>query len=146
MGRGRRMLENAAVRRTRLDPIREITIETLTDGPSRGWIHTHGLARHGKPELEIRGAPLFMSRAGAAILNDIADYLLNDATQPLLPGQTIDGPGGPIRAVEGRADESLGYPANHYATPRLTLVDAESMGCGCDECAKEKAARSPFRS
>ena len=145
MGRGRRTLE-AAVRRMRLDPIREITIEALTDGPSRGWLHTHGLARHGKPELEIRGLPLFMRRAGSAILNDLAGYLLNDATAPLLPGQIIEGPGGPIRAVEGRPDDSLGYRADHYTTPRLTLVDAESMGCECDECAKEKAARPLFRS
>ena len=58
----------------------------MTDGPARGWLHTHGLSVRGLPELETRNVPLFLGNAAAGVLNDFADYLLNEATAPLLAG------------------------------------------------------------
>ena len=88
MSRARRMRGRSPLR-GRLDPRREIELHFVTSGPAKGWLHTHGLAAHGKPELEIRKVPLFLRGAAGAVLNDLADYLLNDATTPLLAGQTV---------------------------------------------------------
>ncbi len=58
-------------------------IHVVTGGPARGWVRTHGLAARGRPELEIRSVPLFLAPAAGRLLNDLADYLLNDAEAPL---------------------------------------------------------------
>lgn len=39
--------------RQRLDPKREILLHYVTDGPAKGWMHTHGLTAHGNPELRF---------------------------------------------------------------------------------------------
>ncbi len=128
----------------RLDPKREIVVHHVTDGPAKGWIHTHGLDAHGKPELEMRNIPLFLGAAATGILNDLADHLLNDATTPFLAGDLIAWGRWSIQVREARPDEEAGYGAEHYRTTRLMLVDAPSDGCACDECAKELARRSRF--
>lgn len=122
----------------RLDPQREVVLHYVTDGPARGWFHTHGLAAHGKPELEIRSVPGFLRPAAGEILNALADYLLNDATKPLVAGELIALGASSIRVLEGRADEEAGYDALHYdGCVRLVLVDPPPTGCECEECAKE---------
>jgi hypothetical protein len=139
----------AARRRTRsaskwgrLDPRREIELHYITDGPARGWVHTHGLAEHGKPELEIRNVPGFLSAAACDVLNDFSGYLLNEATTPLLAGQLVSlGPHSILVAV-AHPDESAGYERSHYdGCVRLTLIDAPSSPCDCAECRRELAQR-----
>lgn len=44
--------------------------------PNGVWVHTHGLAAHSLPELEIRGVrPLFLAYSAARMLNSIAAYM-----------------------------------------------------------------------
>jgi hypothetical protein len=142
MARTRPTPQRGARRRQRLDPTREIVVHQVTDGPAKGWIHTHGLDAHGKPELEIRNVPLFLGGAATRLLNDIADHLLNDAVSPFLPGDLVTGGRTSIQVLEARPDEGGGYDEAHYRTPRLVLVDAPGDACACDECAKELARRS----
>jgi hypothetical protein len=127
--------------RRRLDPRREIDLHHVTDGPAKGWIHTHGLAAHGRPELEIRNVPLFLGGDAARLLNDIAAYLLNDVAKPFVAGNLIHGGRAPIQVVEAHPDEDAGYDASHYRTTRLMLVDPPDDGCRCEECAAELARR-----
>ena len=37
-----------------------------------GWLHTHGLAEKGFPELEIRDLPNFLHEAALPILKEVA--------------------------------------------------------------------------
>ncbi len=135
---------NAARRARRpLDPRREVVIHHVTDGPGAGWLHTHGLSVHGKPELEIRSVPLFLGRHASALLNEIADYLLNEATAPLLAGQTMQCGRSVIQFVEGRPEPGAGYDPEHYLNcVRLVLVDPPDAGCACERCASERARGS----
>jgi hypothetical protein len=115
----------------------------ITEGAGRGWLHTHGLAEHGKPELEIRNVPGFLRSAAANLLNDLADYLLNDATKPLVAGQLIHIGTTSLQVVAARGDEEAGYDPAHYdGYVRLTVEDAPPTGCECEECAREHARRS----
>ena len=125
-------------RRRRLDPRREILIDLVTDGPAKGWLHTHGLEAYGEPELEIRGVPLFLGPLASRVLNDLADYMLNDAEGPVLAGQLIRFGRSSIQVVDGGPDDDAGYDAGHYRTPRLLLVDPPDTGCECDECARSR--------
>ena len=56
-GRARRVGRDARWPR-RVDVTSALTIHMISDGEGmRGWVHTHGMAAFGKPELEIRGLP-----------------------------------------------------------------------------------------
>ncbi|HSD20929.1 MAG TPA: hypothetical protein VLC54_12875 [Anaeromyxobacter sp.] len=140
MTRARRLRDRPRVR-WRLDPNREIELHHVTDGPARGWLHTHGLAAHGLPELEMRNVPLFLGKAAAGVLNDLADYLLNEATAPLLAGQLVRLGHYSVQVVAGQPDQAAGYDPEHYADIRLVVVDAPEMECACEECARELAQR-----
>jgi len=142
MSRIRPSRKGAPGRRERLDARREIVVHQVTDGPAKGWLHTHGLDAHGKPELEIRGVPLFLGAAAAALLNELADHLLNDALAPFVAGDLVRWGRSTFQVLEARPDEDAGYDAGHYQTTRLVIVDAPSDECACDECAREAAARS----
>jgi hypothetical protein len=143
MAHARRRLRPDPHMRQRLDPKREIVLHHVTGGPAKGWLHTHGLAAHGKPELEMRNIPLFLGAVAGGLLNDLADYLLNDATAPLVAGQLVQLGASAIRVVEGRPDADAGYDPAHYEDDgvRLELVDPPDTGCACDECAKDLARR-----
>lgn len=119
---------------------RTVVIHLVEDGPARGWIHTHGLAAHGRPELEARGIPLFAGPGVAALLNEIAAYMLENPDRPVLGGETMACRRATVLFLPGRADEALGYDEDHYATGRLTVVDPPG-GVPC-ECCREEAARS----
>lgn len=141
MAHPRRAPRPDRLRDRRLDPKREVMLHHVTDGPAKGWLHTHGLAAHGKPELEIRGVPRFLGRAAAGLLNDLADYLLNDATAPLAAGELIAWGASTIRVVAGEPDEAAGYDPAHYESVRLVIEDPPDSGCECAECSDDLARR-----
>ena len=121
-------------------------LELVCEGPARGWLHTHGLAALGHPELEIRGVPMFLGNAAAQVLGDLVEYLVNEATHPLLAGQTVGLARASFQVVEARPDEAAGYGEEHYRDARLTLVDLPPHPCDCDDCAREMAALQGWRS
>ncbi|MFT3914386.1 MAG: hypothetical protein QM704_09785 [Anaeromyxobacteraceae bacterium] len=143
---GTRSKRKRSAARARLDARSLVTLEVVCDGPARGWVHTHGLAALGHPELEIRGVPMFLGHAAAQVLGDLVDYLVNDATHPLLAGQNVGLARASFQVVEGHPDEAAGYDAYHYVDPRLTLVDLPPHPLDCDECVAEAAAREAARS
>lgn len=122
--------------RKKLDVMEEIQIHSLTDGPAKGWIHTHGLARHGKPELEMRRVPsLFFCSAGQ-MLNDIGQYML-DSGRSIRVGDTMELGRTLLLMLEGKADEEGGYDASHYRVPVLTVTALEHA---CEQCAAKARA------
>jgi len=130
-----------------------IIIHCVSNGETtRGWVHTHGMADHGCPELEIRGVPLFLMDAAGALLNDIAEYMIEcaDKGQPVQLGHVLSN-------TDGRAALSLvklpplSDEEGHYAVERWTLSDEPMRGlcceCGspggkCDENAPESGGAS----
>jgi hypothetical protein len=127
----------------RLDPRREILLHYVTEGPAKGWLHTHGLSAHGKPELEIKNVPIFLRVAAAGLLNDLAGYLLNDASAPLVAGDVVHAGADTVAVLAARADAEAGYdPAHYEGYVRLTIVDPPATGCECDACAEELARRA----
>jgi hypothetical protein len=146
MARARPAVRRGPRQRGRIDPRREMAVHVLTDGPSKGWVHTHGLAAHGMPELEMRNVPLFLGAAATGLLNDLAEYLLNDLAKPFVAGDLVHWDRSRIQVLEACADEDAGYDPDHYRTKRLVLADPPDDGCACDECARELAGRPPLAS
>jgi hypothetical protein len=110
---------------------KEIEVHHITDGKAYGWVHTHGLAKHNQPELEIRHIPLFMGPAATIILNNIADYMLNGGGELKL-GQTIKL--GPRTAAKLAKLPPITSALNHYQEERWALVDLEELKGKCSCC------------
>lgn len=92
-----------------------------------GWIHTHGMDRHGLPELEIRDVPDFLAPAAANLLGQVCDYML-EGGRAIKAGESVAlGGGTPFRLV--RAEPTPGTE-DHYEAERLRLEDAEAT-CSC---------------
>ncbi len=122
--------------RKKLDVQKEIQIHALSNGPAKGWVHTHGLARHGKPELEIRRVPaLFLSAAGR-MLNEIAEYML-EGGRPIRPGDTMELGRTMLLMLEGKPDEEGGYDEWHYRVPVLTVT---ALDPACEYCETQARA------
>jgi hypothetical protein len=119
-----------------IDVTKEIEVHAVTDGKAKGWVHTHGLDKFGKPELEIRGVPTLFLSSACALLNHIADYMLNVSTAPVQAGETMQTDRATVlRFHPSKADEANDYDANHYLVDVLR-VDAIEMPCEC--CVREK--------
>jgi hypothetical protein len=116
---------------------KEIRIDMVTNGPAKGWVHTHGLAKFGRPELEIRNVPSYFSATAGTLLNEIADYMLNGTDKPVLAGQKMAiGRFTLFKFHKFGPDDKAGYDSNHYGTERLCIGDTE-MQCAC--CPQVKA-------
>lgn len=104
-----------------------------------GWIHTHGLEKYGKPELEIRNIPLFLGPAATYLLNQIADYVVNQ-NMDIKPGEKMSiGTGRPI-FIQFEKLPPIQSSLNHFREERLALIDppeayqcAECAGCAIDK-------------
>ncbi len=116
--------------RKKLDVMKEMQIHSLTDGPAKGWIHTHGLARHGKPELEIRMVPSMFFASAGRMLNEIGQYML-DSGRSIRPGDTMELGRTLLLMLEGKADEEGGYDGSHYRVPVLTVT---ALDHACEYC------------
>jgi hypothetical protein len=87
-----------------------------------GWMHTHGLIKFGRPEMEIHAVPPELSVVAFSTLLDIAQYVI---TGPLIePGQTCGDPSQPFYAREGTKNR-----AEHWQDISvLELVDVNERG------------------
>jgi hypothetical protein len=127
---------------TRIEPGDVMYTHQVGDGPAKGWIHTHGLANCGLPELEIRDVPLLLGKQAATLLEGIADYMLNTPSKPVVAGHNMRLNGSMFRFTEASADDGAGYDTNHYdGVTRLQLVDMEGhipcYVCEKDQCSSE---------
>jgi hypothetical protein len=90
-------------------------------GGSTAWLHTHGLVKFGRPEVEVYAVPADRTEHVAAGLNDIGQYFVQGAL--IRPGETLGDPAAPILAREGRRERG------HWGkTPVLELVDVDDRG------------------
>ncbi len=85
------------------------------------WVHTHGLVKFRRPELEILDLPEPLGEPACRLLIDLAQGLIGGAV--LRPGGEVGDPHSPMVVKLGR-DAS----ASHYGGPSLELVDAGHDG------------------
>lgn len=101
-----------------IDVREHVTIHAVVDdGPGGTWVHTHGLAKFGRPELELNQVAAERIDAATAALLDIGQYLAEGSL--IQPGHTLGARSAPILAVAAGAD------AAHWGnTVVLELIDA----------------------
>lgn len=123
-----------ARKKRRLEVRRLVEVHLVPEPGSGVWVHTHGLAAHGHPELEILGVPSYFVEAAGSLLNTVGDYVLNE--RPVKAGERMQL--GPLAFV--RFEEAKVRPGaeNHYEDPVLRLVDSAGMVCG--DCGEGPAA------
>lgn len=113
-----------------------LRVHVVADGDGAGgWVHTHGLAAFGLPELEIRGIqPPYLAPVAGHILTEIADYLLNGSAEVCL-GDTMDlGLGSCVRFERS---EPLASQPDHYERERWSVVDMPPPTCGLCEALEQ---------
>jgi len=103
-----------------------------------GWVHTHGMARLGFPELEIKNVPLAIAPLAGVLLNEACDYIVNSGKK-VTEGQTMQCGMCVFRfeTVEPTGDE-------HYNVDVWELADLPPRcdECGCEECSHEKTEQA----
>jgi hypothetical protein len=107
----------------------KVTIHWVMDGrETKGWVHTHGMADLGLPELEVRGCPTFLGESAASILLGVCDYML-DSGMVVRAGETM----GISDKTRFRFVKPTPIPGQeeHYEVERLQIVEMER---GCDTC------------
>lgn len=92
-----------------------------------GWIHTHGMAERGYPEVEVRHVPDFLAEPAADMIRHVCDYMLDSGTR-IRPGETMEtSPRTTFRLVKA---EPLPGQECHFDVERLLIVDVEHS-CEC---------------
>jgi tetratricopeptide (TPR) repeat protein len=104
------------------DPLAHVAFHNELWNADSRWLHTHGLQKYGRPELDLAGVPISLEDDGAAFLRDVAESLARGAT--LVAGQEIVW-------EELGAVVAIGVPSDvdHQAPyGRLRLADPASPG------------------
>ena len=102
-----------------------VHIET-GDGQEPHWLHTHGMLKFGRPEMEIYDVPPEMDDTAFAMLLNTAQYVITAAL--IEPGQTCGDPNQPFYAREGTKNK-----AGHWEDASvLEMVDVDDNGRPAD--------------
>lgn len=104
------------------DPLAHVaTHRELWDAESH-WLHTHGLQKFGRPELDVAAAPHSLEDEGAGLLREVASLLAHGGT--LVAGQEVDFEG------QGRLVAVGTLPDLDHQAPfgRLRLCDVALPG------------------
>lgn len=71
-----------------LDVREHVIVHFVTDGQADAWVHTHGLAKFGRPELEVFDLESGSIEAVGRVLLEVGQYTMDGAL--IAPGQTMD--------------------------------------------------------
>lgn len=104
------------------DVLRHVAFHNVVWNAESRWLHTHGLQKFGRPELDLVAVPVSLLTEGSTLLREVAASLASGST--LVAGQEIalEDVGAAI-AVGAPADEDHQAPFG-----RLRLYDAEMHG------------------
>lgn len=118
------------------DPMAHISIHNEPWDADSRWLHTHGMQKFGRPELDLAGVPVVLEPEGQAMLRDVAAILAGGAE--LGPGDEVDlGDAGTAVAVAVAAD--LDHQAPYG---RLRLVEGAVGGLPASETATRLLTRA----
>jgi hypothetical protein len=113
-----------------------IVVSGPDDDTAGAWLHTHGLRRCGRPELEMIEVPTRYADAAAELLAGLAGRLLEEPTPP--PGKPFAvGPGlevalQPWQAVAPRLGDAPGGIADRTGMPGDAHVGVRAAVCGAE--------------
>ncbi|MBY0458807.1 MAG: DUF4261 domain-containing protein [Gemmataceae bacterium] len=98
-----------------------------------GWVHTHGMDRHGLPELEVRGVPGLLAERAGEVINEVCAYMI-DRRAKVRPGETMEL--SPLTRFRFEVADPLPGEEEHYRTQRWLLADIGDTCscCGQYEC------------
>jgi predicted negative regulator of RcsB-dependent stress response len=118
------------------DPLAHISIhDEPWDADSR-WLHTHGMQKFARPELDLAGVPVVLEPEGQALLRDVAVILAGGAE--LGPGDMLDlGDAGTAVAMTVATDVDHEAPYG-----RLRLVESAVAGLPASETATRLLTRA----
>lgn len=100
------------------------------------WVHTDGMYKHDRPELEIRGVPALYVNEACALLNY---YGFSVSQTSIVPGELVNDNNALVR-VALRATRSTDPFWDGHPTGAVTLA-VERVFCSCEGCARADAER-----
>jgi hypothetical protein len=99
-----------------VDVREHVVVHSVGDDRDGFWVHSHGLVKFGRAELELRDVPAALADAATAFVLNVGQYAIAEA--PVEPWHTLAERDAPLMAVPGGDD------ADHWGdTPVLELVD-----------------------
>lgn len=116
-----------------IDPVEVLELHIVSEGEHKGWLHTHGMAKYGLPELEMRKIPLFLKDQATDVMYMVADYLLNSGHgKEAKPGMTM---GDDDCLVQFVKSTPIDGDEEHFKDERWELTDDAMSGkCECAGC------------
>jgi len=99
------------------------------------WLHTMGMAKFEKPELELRLVPFPYVRDACALLNKVAAYTMNNSMEN---GTVfVDGPDTffPVTYIAHYSEDSYWESIGVIAVDLMPVIPASK--CDCCACGKE---------
>ncbi|MFI5274762.1 MAG: hypothetical protein ACHQ4H_17160 [Ktedonobacterales bacterium] len=117
------------------DPLAHVSVHDEAWDADARWLHTHGMQKFARAELDLVGVPVSLELEARALLRDVAISLIGGAE--LAAGDEVDlGDAGMAEVVAVAAD------VDHLAPfGRLRLVDSAREGARADETAARLLAR-----
>ncbi len=92
------------------------------------WLHTHGMAERGLPELEIRGVPSYLADFAGRALRQVCEYMQEPGVKVRL-GETMQI--GPNSVVRFEKLPPITGSEDHYEVERWAFAP---VGMTCAEC------------
>ncbi len=115
-------------RKKKVDVMKCLVIHMISEGPSVGWVHTHGMREFGHPELEIRCLPKFMMMYGGSLLNELGSFILNSG-EVFKTGEVVQLGISKFRLSRGEPNPADPDEAAHYQEEVWRLIDVEDAPC-----------------
>ncbi len=112
-----------------IDPREHVTVQIVSE-PSGLWVHTHGLLKFGRPEVELFDVPAELEKVARAFVLDTAGYVIDGPV--IAPGSTLGSPDKPLRVVEGARQ------AAHWDS--IPVVEFRGVGASTAEALRAWAA------
>jgi hypothetical protein len=111
-----------------------IVVSAPNDDAACAWLHTHGLRRCGRPELEMIEVPVRDVDAAAELLAGLAGRLLEEGApapgEPLAVGPGLEVVCQPWQAVAAEAGENPGGMADRVGAAGDEHAGARAVVCG----------------
>ncbi len=104
-----------------LDAREQVAIHLEKSEGDRMWVHTHGLSKFGRPELELLDLPSELGEAACRLLVDLSQQMIGGAV--LRPGERVGDPQSPLILRLGTIRSEA-----HYGGPSLELADPAREG------------------
>jgi hypothetical protein len=113
-----------------------VIVSAPGDATANAWLHTHGLRRCGRPELEMVDVPVRYADRAAELLGGLAGRLLEDGIPapgaPFAVGPGLEVTLQPWQAVAPHLGDAPGGTADRIGMPGDAHVGVRAVVCGVE--------------